>query len=311
MQLYKLFKPFKYSAYSTIQPLYMFYKKHFFAIAILFFTLAASAQDGQVVPGLRGKRLFVEGNFSCLPFLVQGPTLENQGRVRYSVGKGTTPDGLPLSWRAGVLVHYITKRKQSVYGGIEHFQTGLSMEAFTKPIGTVANGNWPLDRHFLFVGLTANIITLGIETNTKSGMLAPIGSYFRFNLQYYLLQGKILDKYTDYSTGTRPPSGIGRPLGLDNVTSWDLALGMELGTRTVIAKNVTFNIGLRSTISAMWVARNRYEPLYSSASLEKYYTGSDDEIQAYNRDLFQENARLRTSIHDLLMLNIGLGYAIK
>jgi hypothetical protein len=291
----------------------MSYKKHFFAIAILFFTLAASAQDGQVVPGLRGKRLFVEGNFSCLPLLVNGPTLENLGRIQYKPTGESNPSGIPVSWRAGILVHYITKRKESVYGGIEHYQTGLSMEAFTKPIAKVANGNYPLDQHFLFMGLTANIITLGIETNTKSGMLAPIGSYFRFNLQYYLLQGKILDKYTKYAStpGKFSLSGDNRPLGLDNATTWDAALGLEFGTRTVIAKNVTLNIGLRSTISAMWITNNLITSPNSSEALQKYYVGSDDDIQVYNRDLFQQSARFRTSIHDLLMLNVGLGYAIK
>jgi hypothetical protein len=303
----------------------MFYKKHFFAIAILFFTLAASAQDGQVVPGLRGKRLFVEGNFSCLPLLVLGgPTSENGGLVRFKVGDTNPTDFVfPLSWRSSLLLHYVTGRKTSIFGGYEHFQTGLLAKVYTRSIVTnIGTQDGSADESTLFMALKANVAEIGMEWNTGRAMLAPIGAYFRLSLQYYMFQSQILDKttiYKDYNNKYYIYDNSARPgtraIGLDNAKAWDIGTGIEFGTRTVIAPNTTFNFGLRMNFPAMWLFDKKPQVTTFGGEFVKNAQTlglpEEEATQANNVLIFNQAVHSRNVSHSFIMLNLGIGYLIK
>jgi hypothetical protein len=297
----------------------MTYKPLFLAITILFMATTASAQ---LVPGFQGKRLFVEGNFSCLPLLVlSGPTLENAGVVRFSHGTTALPTTFPISWRGGAFLHYVTGRKGSIFAGVEYFQTGLITTAFTRSVLPYEPSDLKdIDRHSLFMAMTAQIAEIGKEWNTGRGMLSPMGAYFRLNLQYYMLEGKILDKYTRY--GFDGNSTIGnRAIGLDNAKTWDAGVGLEFGSRSLIAKNTTFTMGLRFNVPVMWAFGKRTAiPLESDNYTSQ--TGSeptvydralsgDAEAQTLNYEIFEQLARTRNSVHSIVMLNLGIGYLIK
>jgi hypothetical protein len=272
------------------------------------------------VPGLQGKRLSVEANMACLPLLVRGPTAENAGWAYYNPTFSTSgSNAFPFSWRASLTAHYITGRKHAVFAGLHYYNTGMKMTAYTLPLlPTPYEGIDFMDRHNLFMNMNTTAIELGSEKNTGQAMLAPLGSYFRVSLLYYMMNAKIVDKYTIYPAG----NSLGnRPLGLDAVQTWDMGVGLEFGTRTVVAKNVTFNFGIRSNIALMWIfGESRTAPTYQNEYDTRGSNGNDSAItaaikagdaEASNQLMFQTEARKRNSQHELLMFNFGLSYYIK
>jgi hypothetical protein len=290
-------------------------KTIFIASILLIGTNMSVAQS--VVPGFRGKRLFVEGNFSCLPFLVAGPTAENTGYNRfYNNEQGDLFNPLAFSWRAGGTIHYITGRKTSLFLGFEHFKTGMTSTAYTKSVlqRKLINTD-DVDRHHLFSTLNINVIEAGIELNSGQGMLAPMGPYTRWSAQYYTISSNILDKYTEYAHNQDGSLG-NRPLGLDNANTWDLGIGLEFGHRTMVAKNIMLTIGIRSNTGLMFLFGERItsdsNPYTESGAATAVLQGyRDGDIRPVNQRLAISAARNRNFMHGFLMLNIRVGYLIK
>jgi hypothetical protein len=286
------------------------------ASILLIGTSASTAQS--VVPGFKGKRLFVEGNFACLPFIVIGPTAENGGLNRFNPNSNIPlPTVFPISWRAGGNINYVTGRRTTLLLGFDHFQTAMISNAYSKSILprnpiTITD----LDYHTLFSSLSVNAIKFGIETSTGTGMLAPIGAYTRWTAQYYTLNGAIVDKYTQYAFNQKNDAGH-RALGLDNASTWDIGIGLEMGSRMMIAKNTLLKIGISSNLNFMAMFGKRILPpkqaVFINPTTEdnvlEYIKNND--IQTFNQEVFNTTARNRNFIHSLLMINVGAAYLIK
>jgi hypothetical protein len=286
-------------------------------IASIFIVGTSASTAQSVVPGFRGKRLFVEGNFSCLPFVVAGPTAENTGSNHfYNKEKGSFFNLNAFSWRTGGTIHYITERKSSLFLGFEHFNTGLLSTAYTKSVlqRKLINTD-DIDKHYLFSTLNINVIQAGIELNSGQGMLAPMGPYTRWSAQYYSISSNILDKYTEYAHNQDGSLG-NRPLGIDNASTWDLGIGLEFGSRMMIAKNTMLTLGIRSN----WALTSLFQQRYVSPDGSTIIDLGEESILKYikenksdnlNQYLFTNAARTRNSAHSIFMLNIGVSYLIK
>jgi hypothetical protein len=120
-----------------------------------------------------------------------------------------------------------------------------------------------------------------------------------------------VDKYTNYGLNMKGTLG-NRALGLDNLSAWNVGVGLELGTRIPIAKNTLLSVGLRSNITFMGILGKQY-PSNPDYSYSTYVVNAAKEntLEILNQEIAISAARNRIFTHGLVMVNVGVAYLIK
>ncbi len=268
-----------------------------FFLPLLLLPIGLLAQP--VVPGYMGKRLLGELHAAAIPAFLpwSGPTVDNTGGKQYGDG-GNSKIG--LSWRIGGRAQYIVGRRTSLLLGYEYTNTGVAFTAKTPPINASTTSDISIiaDEHDLFMRLRCYAAEIGAENSIEFGMLAPLGGYARYTLQYEWLNGALLKSTTRYQNG----DALGaRSLGLQVPKGWDVNLGLEIGTRYILRDRLTLTIGIKTHLPIMAFFAT---PIDNSE--EEYRIFHEDYFE-YNQYAFQRAARERLTVHSLMMVNIGIG----
>jgi hypothetical protein len=250
------------------------------------------------VTGYQGKRWYAETNLSVIPTLV-GPSYDNYGGQRFFA---TEPNAYDLSARIGADIYYVFGRQKSVFVGYEYSRTGMLMLAVSPSI-LLPNGAETTDNdlHHLFYQMRVHSVQIGAEFYTNKSLLAPLGTYFRFALQYNTLLGDLRQRRTDFSTLYAGPAI--RNLNLNKLETYEITPVLELGSRTVLADRLTLSIGARTQL-----------PLFALSELSlsdddiTLPTLSADAYQIYNLRTFDRAARKRMFWHGIFMLRISVGF---
>ena len=276
----------------------MCYKRFIFIFFVLSLPFFARAQS--VVSGYLGKRLLGEVHGAAVPsfFPWTGPTVTNQGGTQYGQG-GNSKIG--VSWRTGVKVQYIIGRRTSLLVGYEYLSTGLIFTAKTPPINpasTGVSGSIVADEHNIFMRLRCYAYEIGIENSIEMGLFSPLGAYARYTLQYEQLNGAVLQTMIRYQNGDA--AGV-RATGLIAPRAWDVNLGLEIGTRTVLYDRFTLTFGVKTHLPIMALFAT---PIDNSD--EEYLVFTKNYVD-YNQYAFQRAARERLATHSIFMVNIGIG----
>jgi hypothetical protein len=266
------------------------------AIFLLFCTInTLKAQS--LVTGYQGRRWYAETNLSVIPTIV-GPSYDNYGGQRFS---STEPNAYDLSARIGADVYYVLGRRLSGFSGYEYTRTGMLMLAVS-PSVQLPNGAETTDNdlHHLFYQMRVHSVQLGAEFYTQKSLLAPLGTYFKFAIQYNILLGDLRERRTDFSTLYAGPRI--RELNLNKLETYEITPVLELGSRTVLADRLTLSIGARTQL-----------PIFALSELA--YTDSDNlptldnaAYPMYNLQAFDRAARKRMLWHGIFMLRISVGF---
>ena len=271
-------------------------------VSVFIFAFAATIATAQpVIPGFQGKRFFVESNVGFIPAMA-GRTMNNTGFFD-AAGSFPAEYGMPISWRAGLGVHYVTGRHANIYLRYEYLPTGMPMTAYTlAPNSPYTTADY-VDNHKLFFQLDERIASFGVELLPKT-MLAPIGPYTRFGVSYRTYTGTIIDKQSTLydGGGLFLPRKIGEhaPIGLDKTSGSDVDICIDFGYRTVIARKAFISWGLSTawSLGTFTIADTR----------NIYITNNGADAQADNQAMWAAFARQRLGLHSFIMFNLGVGY---
>ncbi len=261
------------------------------ALALVFVANMAMAQ--QVIPGLRGKRFFIEPTFSTFP------AYANATASSTTIYDGNSLYKLALPFRTGLGLHFVTSRRGNLMLRYEYFPTGLALSTYT-PIPPILGVSINTDEHRLYFGLDAHIFSLGYEFSPKS-TLSPVGPYTRLNLQYLIYNATMKDKLSVYQDFKDRSQNEHLPIGLDNVSGSDIGVGIDFGYRAVIAKKILLNWALCLNFNGVI-----FSPSISSNSSEKK-SRSPDTYLATNLAIAKDAAMRRVAEH-WIMVNVGIAY---
>jgi hypothetical protein len=251
-----------------------------------------------LVTGYQGRRWYAETNLSVIPTIV-GPSYDNYGAQRFS---STEPNAYDLSARIGADVYYVLGRRLSGFSGYEYTRTGMLMLAVS-PSVLLPNGAETTDNdlHHLFYQMRVHSVQVGAEFYTNKSLLAPLGTYFRFAIQYNMLFGDLRERRTDFSTLYAGPNI--RTLNLNKLETCEITPVFELGSRTVLADRLTLSIGARTQL-----------PIFALS--DAFLGDTDDTLPTlntnaylmYNLQAFDRAAHKRMLWHGIFMLRISVGF---
>ncbi len=274
-------------------------QRNFFLLLLVLATPTVLFGQSALAAGYMGKKALGELHLAAVPVFLPwaGPTVDNTGGKQYGAADNSK---IGVSWRIGGRLQYIVGRKTSILAGYEYTNTGLIFTAKTPPFNPSAISEQEIiaDEHNIFMRMRCYAGEIGIENAIEMGMLAPLGGYARYTLQYEWLSGAILKTTTRYQNGDNAGA---RPIGLSAPKGWDINLGLEIGTRYIIKDRITLTMGIKTHLPVMALIAT---PIDNS---DEEYRLFHSDYQAYNQYAFQRAARERLTIHSLMMLNIGIG----
>lgn len=264
-------------------------------VSLLALVLSSTAVLCQA-PGYLGKRLSIQAELHSLPAL-NGPTANNRGLQTHYGDKG---GGFAMNWSAGLRAGYVYSRSGQVVASFDYLKTGMIQDAYTPSNTQIGFGEY--DTHNLFYNITGLSGGIGLRSfNTEKGALAPMGRYTGFSLHANYLTGKILDKRTTYYNLFEEGHG---PLGIDAQTLY-FSLGVETGVNFVIKDRLLLNVGAKFNIPlSPRVVRYAFGEEYD---WYPYNPDSDLTFAEGNTENFKTLAATRASLHNLVMLYIGVG----
>jgi hypothetical protein len=237
---------------------------------------------------------------SVIPTVV-GPSYDNYGAQRFSSSEPNTYD---LSARIGSDIYYVLGRRTSGFAGYEYTRTGMLMFAVSPsvllPYGAETTDN---DLHHLFYQMRMHSIQIGTEFYTNKSLLAPLGTYFRFALQYNMLFGDLRERRTVFSS-LYPGPRI-RELNLNKLETYEITPVLELGSRTVLADRLTLSIGARTQLPIF--ALSELAVADEDNTLPSLHS---DAYQLYNLQIFDRAVRKRMLWHGIFMLRISIGFLL-
>jgi hypothetical protein len=272
--------------------------RHIFLFFLLF-CVHAALQAQSLVTGYQGRRWYAEANLSAIPTLV-GPSYDNFGVQRF---QSSEPNIYDLSVRGGFDLYYVTNRYMTFFGGYEYARTGLLMQAsspsFALPDGVQTTNN---DLHHLFYQMRSHSAQFGAEFYTDKSLLAPLGAYMRFSLQYNLFFADLRQRKTDFSSYYAGPRI--RELGLNNLTTYEITPVFELGTRTVLANRITLSLGVRTHLPIMALSKFSF----NDEETEPPLFSNNNAYQIHNLQVFEQAARRRMFLHGIFMLQTSVGF---
>jgi hypothetical protein len=261
--------------------------KNKYLLLVLLANMFAFTSFGQI-PGYLGKRFIIHTNIHSM-LATNGPTAANRG---WSGLYFRDTNSIALSNRFELQCEYATSRQGAVVLGVDYFKTGMVLNASTQKFNT-GNGSYSLDRHYLFYNLTSFGVNLGFSRYlTSRGALAPMGKHRTFSFWAKFVNGKILDKKTEYAdSNIKTHQKI-----LIDPKFVHYGISFTSHENTIFLDKLVLNIGWQINLPFDLVAL-RDNNNYSSE-------GTAEENQIF----YDNAARLRLRNHDLITMKIGFGY---
>ena len=260
------------------------------AVVITPFLLTAQA------PGYLGKRAAVSFSLSG-GVTIDGPNQNNKGSEFFGNQMSTDEGKIGFNHEFIFDFSYALSRYRGLQLSGSQYYTGMLSEA-----RTIAVGGSGLDRHDLFYRLNVKSISLDYSFySRKRGALAPVGSRYYFGLKTNIVSGKIIDKLTNYFD-----PAIGAVLGhkLLEVDPKENLYYFTWGwsNSSVIADKIIFKAGISGAIPVDWII--------GRGAFEAFEGQNGDYFYRNNQSSFEENVYTRLWAHEILRINIGIGYLI-
>ena len=247
-------------------------------------------------PGYLGKRYYLQAD--CAGMVSAGPTANNRGIVNYF---GENGGGFALDTRFGLQAGYALSRMQLVSAGVNYLKTGLETQAYTRAVNFPGE-NSGRDYHELFYNLNGWTADVAYRRcKTEKGGLAPLGVFRSHHLQPTFLSGEIVDKRTSYQNRSGP--AIHGKLGYEpKFIYW--SYGWETGQTWVVKDKILLSLAIQINIplSLSRTIETLDEPYYSVDSFESF--------EAYNLEVFRQEAFSRMFWSSIFNFRVGAGYLL-
>ena len=268
-------------------------KKVIFLLFLIYIPILTNAQ----APGYLGKRAHLGFTFSSSP-AISGPTQNNNGDNFFGEENKRS---WGINYELEANFSYTINRFMSLGLNVGQYYTGMVSTAQTasraRELLPVQNDF--VDLHDLFYRL--NIKSFSIVFNKyklSKGALAPFGNHISFGLKRYFISGEIIDKKTTYDPLFEV---IGRTVGHRN-----LEIDDKLSYYSFLigwAKNQVFwdKIILKTGIHfAVPLGSEQIAAILENSSIEPFE----------NQELYKDNAYKRISRHELIRIDVGVGFLL-
>ena len=259
-------------------------------IILLFISLTPFLLDAQA-PGYLGKRAAVSFNVSG-GVAIDGPTQNNKGSNSFGNQSFGEESELGFNHEFVLDFSYTLSRYRSVRLSGSQYYTGMVSEART----TSLDGSGS-DFHDLFYRLNVKTISMDYSFySRKRGALAPVGGHYYVGLKTSMVSGEIIDKRTDFNN---PPLAAILGHKLLDIDQKKKLYYFTWGwsNSSVFADKVIFKAGISGAIPLGWF-------------IGRGNIGRDNNFDSDNQTTFEDNVFTRLWAHEILRMNVGIGYLL-
>lgn len=223
---------------------------------------------------------------------IGGPTAGNKGLIEHY---GPNGGGLGFNTQWGLALGYANSRKRMLQLSYERLQTGMIMEAYSRPSAEFA-------KHSLFYKLRSNSIQFSYNMfRPDRGSLSPYGSYLGAVLGAGFVSGDLQE--WDFSLSSAPA-----PQTLIDERYNYLFAGLEFGNNQIFFDRVVFSLSGRFALPLAFY--RLYDTTENSLGFKKPEVDYRTDMAGYNNYHFDRASLARMLGCNLFTFQISIGYLI-